>query len=326
MATKQRMRPRILDIFAILVALVALAAVAAVTVASVGLPGCESCHLKDAGFSEATRATSHAKADTTCIDCHVLKSNIIERTRFGVYEAFGMWVPLLDPTSTDATMPQDSRCLRCHADVMDKVVKTRGLAVVHAACSVGKRCTDCHSEVGHGDATPWPRGLSMNDCASCHKTKSAPLACDSCHLGKVERTAAADPEFAFTHGATWQQTHGMGQMSSCSLCHKSDACARCHGPGVPHGSDFMKEHSAASLQEGATCLACHQQTFCFSCHLIDMPHTKEFISGHSDIVKKDGEGGCMRCHTVVDCDTCHITHVHPGGAVGKIPSPGRGGK
>jgi len=56
-----------------------------------------------------------------------------------------------------------------------------------------------------------------------------------------------------------------------------------------------------------------------------MPHPQKFASQHSKIVKKSGNEQCMRCHAASDCETCHEKHVHPGGAVGNIPSPGKAG-
>lgn len=325
MTARTRVPARILIIIGCVIALVVVGALASVTVASVRLSGCSSCHEKDVRFAKATAATAHAKADVTCADCHAQRSNVTQRVKFGVYEAFGMWIPVLKPSATDATQPRDQLCLTCHSDVMEKTITTGGIRIAHAACSEGRQCVDCHSEVGHGSATKWPKSPAMNDCASCHKARRVSTTCETCHAGRVETDASKEPEFLATHGANWQKTHGMGQMTSCSLCHKEADCGSCHGPGVPHGDDFMNTHAATSQQPGATCLTCHNDAFCNSCHLIEMPHPSAFIAGHSDIVKKDGDTSCMRCHVQSDCDTCHEKHVHPGGAVGNIPKPDRGG-
>lgn len=324
MATEQRDRARILlNIAGVLLLVVAVAVVAGVAVATVALPGCNGCHTKDAAFAGATQATAHASAGASCVSCHVVTSDPAARAKFGFYEVFGMWLPLLDVSASDVALPRDEQCLTCHGPVMDAKTEARGLAVLHSACTTGRRCVDCHAEVGHGEAVAWQRGLSMADCAACHQQRQVSIECSTCHLGDIERTAASDPEFAITHGSSWEQTHGMGRMSSCALCHETTDCARCHGPGVPHAADFMKQHSAISQEEGATCLTCHDQSFCDSCHLTEMPHSKEFVTTHSDVVERDGQEGCLRCHTVSDCDTCHVKHVHPGGAVGNIPSPDR---
>lgn len=322
-STKSTARRRILIVVLGVFAAAVLASVAAVITSAVATPGCEACHSRQAAFLDATRATAHAGAGVSCSDCHVEKGSVTARTKFGVYEVFGMWLPALDPSATDATVAKDANCLVCHEQVLESTVSAGGIAIAHASCAQGRACVDCHSEVGHGTATKWAKSPSMSTCTSCHKNRQASLECATCHLGKVERSGSQDVEFLITHGQNWQKTHGMGQMDTCVACHTATDCTSCHGPGVPHGSNFQEEHSAISKQEGAQCLTCHAKSFCTSCHIVEMPHPKEFVSSHSQIVARDGDGSCMRCHVVSDCDTCHVKHVHPGGAVGNIPKPDR---
>lgn len=287
-------------------------------------PGCESCHLKEPAFTEATKGTAHAKAEVGCASCHV-EPGAAGRTKFATYQVLGMYVPLLDASESDATLVKDVSCLSCHAQVNDGTTESRGLRIAHFYCAQGRSCVDCHSEVGHAEETKWARASSMNDCVACHRERSAPLQCETCHTGDVEIERSSKPEFAVTHGPNWQETHGMGEMSSCSSCHQPGSCVKCHGPGVPHDEGFGKEHASVSQLPDANCMTCHEKaTFCDSCHIVEMPHPREFVVSHSDIVEAEGEAGCMRCHAVEDCDTCHVTHVHPGGAVGNIPSPDRG--
>jgi len=316
---------RIALVLSIALVAVALVVVAGITFTATTLPGCESCHLTDAEFEQATAATSHAAAGTACTACHVQTGSVPGRAKFAVYQTLGMYLPLVDASATDATKVKDSSCLSCHESVMTETVEVRGVRIAHEFCAIGNSCIHCHSEVGHGAATKWPRIASMTECVSCHQERGAALSCETCHVGKVEIVRSSKPDFAVTHGPNWQETHGMGQMSGCSACHEADSCVRCHGVGVPHGTNFLLEHADTSLLPDATCESCHDPAFCDSCHLIEMPHPREFVTGHSDLVDRDGDASCMRCHVVADCDTCHVKHVHPGGAVGNIPSPGRGG-
>ena len=136
----------------------------------------------------------------------------------------------------------------------------------------------------------------MNDCTSCHVAEKVSIECETCHTGRSTTMRIAKPEFGVTHGPTWRQTHGMGQMSSCSVCHAEDSCSDCHGPGVPHSSGFLLDHAAISMQDGAECLSCHDDAFCYSCHLTEMPHSSGFVETHSDTVEADGEAPCLRCH------------------------------
>lgn len=316
-------RPQVVRILVIGAAALMVLVLAAVGTATAFLPACEGCHFREPGFEAPTASTSHASAGLSCTDCHVETDRILARSEFGLYQVFGMWLPVLDPAVSDAVAIKDTRCLACHEDVLDRLVEVRGMRIVHADCSVGRTCIDCHSEVGHAEATSWPRVSSMTDCTSCHRTESVSLECETCHVGKMQPTRYAEPEFSITHGPTWRETHGMGQMSSCTVCHQEDACSRCHGPGVPHAATFLNEHSDFAQNESAQCQSCHDKAFCDSCHLMEMPHPASFVPEHSNIVESDGEGTCLRCHSSDDCDTCHLKHVHPGGAVGAIPAPSR---
>jgi len=315
---------RVVALLGLAVAILLVGSFAAVVVATTALPGCESCHFDQPGFAEATQATVHG--EVTCVACHVDKDNVIPRAKFGVYEAFGMWVPVLDVSSSDVAAVNDQRCLSCHREVNDRTIESRGLRIKHSACAAENPCVDCHSEVGHGQATTWPRVASMNACVDCHKRTKNSLECASCHVGRGESAAISKPEFAVTHGPNWQETHGMGQMSACSVCHQEDKCAGCHGPGVPHSPNFVTDHPASSILPAAKCTECHQQKFCDDCHGTQMPHPARFASQHSEIVAKDGEQPCLRCHAKSDCDECHSKHVHPGGSgVGPLPTPSREG-
>jgi len=320
---KQLSGSRVIAVLGLLVVTVLLGSCAAVVVASTALPGCESCHFDQPGFEQATRATPHGQV--ACVECHVQTDSVVARTKFGFYETFGMVVPILDTTTSDVAAIDDARCLACHSEVSTGISESRGIRINHSACAVESPCVDCHSEVGHGGATSWPRVVSMNDCVDCHKRTQAPLECASCHVGKGDSAAVTKPEFAVTHGPNWQETHGMGQMSACSVCHQEDKCAACHGPGVPHSANFVNDHPASSTLPGAKCNECHQKQFCDDCHGTEMPHPAAFASQHPQIVDQDGERPCMRCHAQSDCDDCHTRHIHPGGSVGPIPAPSRDG-
>ena len=164
----------------------------------------------------------------------------------------------------------------------------------------------------------------MNDCVTCHKAQKATLECDSCHTGESTERDFLRPEFAVTHGPNWRQTHGMGQTSTCFVCHAEDKCSGCHGPGVPHGKDFIQTHGKESMNEGAQCTTCHRAAFCANCHQVVMPHPDSFAREHSKVTVREGKEVCLRCHDESDCSICHVRHVHPGGAVGNVPRPVEG--
>lgn len=285
-------RPSVLHVarfVGIAVIIAMLAMITAVGVVTTALPGCAGCHFEISDFRDATLSTVHTESGTPCVACHVESGQVLARTKWGFYQVFGMWLPVLSPSSTDVTLVRDSRCLSCHQSVMGVPVEVRGVRIAHATCTVGRVCVDCHSEVGHAEATSWPRVASMNDCTSCHRSMRVSLECETCHAGRMASTRSSLPEFGVTHGPTWEQTHGMGDMGSCLVCHAEDACMGCHGPGVPHPANFLQSHAAVSIRGDAACLSCHDDTFCYSCHLTEMPHPEVFVRGHAVTVEQDGD-------------------------------------
>lgn len=323
MENERRPASRVALALGLIVAVILLGMFVAVGVASTALPGCQSCHFKNADFKTATTATAHSQV--SCVECHVQTDSVLPRTKFGVYEVYGMWLPILDPTSTDVVSVKDDRCMKCHEVIEKEIVQSSGLRIKHSSCAKSRECVDCHSRVGHGSATRWPRVFSMNDCVTCHKEERVTLACTACHVGRTEDRPLIGAEYTVTHGPTWMKTHGMGQMSSCSVCHQAGSCSRCHGPGVPHTPNFVSDHSAIAVQRDAKCSMCHDKSFCIGCHQMEMPHPPTFKPAHSSLVKRDGDAKCLRCHLKADCSECHESHIHPGGSVGPIPAPATGG-
>jgi hypothetical protein len=45
-----------------------------------------------------------------------------------------------------------------------------------------------------------------------------------------------------------------------------------------------------------------------------MPHPDRFVVDHAELSEDLGDQVCQRCHSESDCVTCHVKHVHPGGA------------
>lgn len=323
MENERRPASRVALGLGLIVAVILLSMCLAVGVTAAALPGCQGCHFKNTDFKTATSATAHSQVP--CAACHVQTDRAVPRVKFAVYQVYGMWLPILNPAGTDIASVKNDQCIKCHAIINTKVVESSGLRIKHSSCAESRACVDCHSPVGHGSATRWPRVFSMNDCVTCHKDKRATLACTSCHVGRTEDRPLIGAEYTVTHGPTWMKTHGMGQMSSCSVCHQADACARCHGLGVPHTPNFVADHAKIAVRTDAKCSMCHDKAFCFGCHQVEMPHPASFTPTHSALVKREGNGKCLRCHTTTDCSNCHERHVHPGGSVGPIPAPKAGG-
>lgn len=244
--------------------------------------------------------------------------------RFAPYQAYGMVIRLVDISDTSVSRIADPVCTGCH-DNLGLVTEAGGLRIRHGPCSEGSSCVSCHSAAAHLEGVSWPTSYAMETCLTCHGTREVSQSCDSCHVGRLDRTVPTTGTFAVTHGPNWQRTHGMGDMATCSACHTDkDFCVSCHGLGVPHTPRFTNVHSTIATDAGAQCYGCHEQAFCDSCHVYQMPHPESFVVEHSSIVDRDGDAGCGMCHEKVDCSICHEMHVHPGGA-GPLP-PVRGSR
>mgnify|MGYP001095165674 FL=1 len=295
---------------------IALAAVLLALVSVVGSTpaACSSCHRASA---EGLAATAHA--DLGCYSCHAPSPGAV--VAFKANELARMYSSQLTGGSVEdapAVRVGDSACRTCHASAIDAIEPTvaRGLRILHSACAADESCVSCHAVEGHGEATRTPKGPSMGACVDCHTTTEAPITCETCHTGGYERDDLLAGPFRVTHGAQWKQTHGMGDLRQCVLCHDQQKCASCHGPGVPHAADFGTTHGATSLTPEADCASCHRTEFCSDCHGIEMPHVPEFLPQHSSLTTGLTDERCLRCHTSEDCMRCHVRHIHPGGAGG----------
>ncbi len=218
-------------------------------------------------------------------------------------------------------------CVDCHDDLRE-VVEARGLRMSHSTClSAVTRCTVCHADTAHPQASP-ARMLDMGSCTSCHDGRRAPDTCATCHVGKRDVPREGSNAWRVTHGANWKSTHGMGDLTTCRVCHADADCTKCH-LGVPHRSDWAATHGAEAEKAGkAKCLVCHIRALCDGCHGTVMPHPSGWLAAHptsTTPAQAAGDGLCRGCHSETDCRECHELHVHPGIPPDKLRQL-RGGK
>lgn len=314
-------RRRCLLMAATTLSVVLIAFVAAVGAAFVNLPSCESCH-SDEDFGASTASSAHA--DMRCTQCHAT-GGPIDRLAFATHtvsQRVGLPVGL--DARALAAVP-DTTCISCHEAVAETTTESNGIRIAHAECAVGAACSDCHASTAHGDSVSWRRDYSMDACLRCHGQQAGLVDCGTCHVERAKRDRLATGPWTVTHGANWQETHGMGDAYTCAACHQKGYCDRCHGVGLPHDSNFRIEHVSLAQSPEAQCTSCHSQKFCGDCHGTEMPHTSSFVMEHSAIVEEDGDALCKKCHSEQDCATCHVSHVHPGGAIGAAPLNSTGG-
>ncbi len=305
-----------------IVIMVGLGSILLVTLLAVGTASssCSSCHEPSV---ESLDSSAHASLD--CYACHP-GQGVLRRIAFRSKVVFDMYPA--DVFSKDAGIGPVVRtgsrsCSTCHPTVLDPehVTESRGLRIRHGVCVAdAASCDSCHLSDAHPSNARPERSLSMGVCVECHTSRSAPLECASCHTTGYVRDDLLRGPFAVTHGVNWEQTHGLGDLRQCVVCHQEDTCVKCHGVVVPHEASFGATHGDASLQDDADCTTCHASAFCDDCHQTVMPHPDSFLPEHSSIAEDMSDPACVRCHEVADCQRCHEYHVHPGGARG-VPVP-----
>lgn len=293
---------RLAVIASIILGLLALVGIA--TVATGRLepdPACRPCH-PSAPIVDAHRAVA-------CYSCHSDPGPLARAARLLLDASYALSGPAA--RAVEAPVPSDA-CRSCHAEALSEAVFAGGIRMSHRTCiGKGAACTDCHSDAAHGKVGG-DRAVAMDRCSRCHDGGTAPKDCDSCHYGEPTRRDALNA-WAVTHGRNRHQTHGMGDLKTCAICHESDDCASCHLP-VPHGESWPSQHGDVAVAKGRdACLACHVIELCDACHGIEMPHPAGWLPEHpKEVAQTEVDRRCKSCHVESDCRDCHIRHVHPG--------------
>lgn len=301
---------------AVVIGVLALLVVAAFAGAS--RPACAACH-----GAVVAAGDGRAHAGVACLSCHA--SSAADRVGF----VWTQWTRMIPgrlagrvPSGPVTEVPR-AACLSCHSKVLDESDRgAKGLRIRHASCAPDASCDECHSTIAHGVKARWVRQPVMERCTACHVARNATVQCDACHAGKYQRERLAAGPWQVTHGKGWRTAHGMGKLDSCATCHPRDYCANCHGVAIPHDLAFGSEHGLLAKAPNADCSVCHKQkAFCSACHGVTMPHPAGYLKVHATEAKTIDNPACERCHTVTDCQACHIRHVHPGGATGPTVVP-----
>ena len=281
---------------------------------------CGSCH---AMRPYALAYASGAHDGAGCVSCHA--SSLADRISMPGRVLGGM-VPRAisgaDEVSGPALGMPDDGCNSCHGQDVEDIIDRNGIRVLHPTCARAATCADCHGDVPHGNAVRVRRAYTMESCTVCHQRDGATLECGVCHSEHTQRERLERGPWQVTHGAQWAQTHGLGSLTSCGVCHPSDYCVRCHGTALPHPIGFGQSHGDEAKRDLAVCEACHDtDTLCTPCHGVDMPHAEGFLKSHSAIATDVDDPVCSRCHDSQECIACHERHIHPGNAV-KAPKAG----
>ncbi len=276
-------------------------------------PSSSFCRLCHGGEYKSWKSSSHKKV--SCNSCHRSPDFFAFTSyRMAILRMIGSSLTGSYELPVRADVPTKA-CRACHSDKERKTLVVGGLRMSHKEpLRAGYECTLCHNTVVHGKLVPDPREVDMNSCFSCHNGEKATATCEVCHSGRTSRAKRiTQSSWQITHGRKWRELHGMGNLTSCSVCHRSNFCARCHGTELPHAQSWLNIHGRLAKQDRKSCLTCHREELCNNCHkTIEMPHTSSFLAEHAEKMKKLGRQKCLYCHLEQGCDSCHNTHIHPG--------------
>ena len=275
--------------------------------AAVRLVECSVCHTMRP-YAAAHGETRHASIE--CAVCHVtggvlgLPADGVRALRWLVAEPFADGV---HPMRTG-----DASCRGCHDEMLSQTV-VASVRVRHSDFDE-TACGTCHGGTAHPLGSRWHIGPQMDDCLTCHRVSLTNVgACDVCHPVEATRSAReGTTAWRASHGAGWQQAHGMGDLSGCPACHAPSTCERCHGVGLPHPPTWSRAHGtdlADDVREA--CGTCHQSEWCAACHGVEMPHPDGFLPVHGPQADEAGLTACERCHDAAQCDACHYFSSHP---------------
>lgn len=271
--------------------------------------GCGACHAEYAA-DEARGQTAHGTLG--CGACHA-QTGAAGVLADGV-RAVGWFGSALVGGQSLAVSADDQRCLGCHESILEGVAVSRGVAVRHSDF-LTTPCGFCHEGTGHRIGTRIYKGPEMDDCLTCHQTAQGNLgSCKSCHPddGNTER-GPNQTAWRVTHGANWEQAHGMGNLGTCTSCHGQSFCVKCHGVRVPHPANWQTLHGNGLDDEmRESCSTCHEDAWCSDCHGgVEMPHASTFLPAHGQEADRLGDVKCSRCHDERSCEECHFRSAHP---------------
>lgn len=278
---------------------------------------CGFCHGKD---YQTWAKSSHRQ--TKCHLCHQQPGLLgFSIQRIKLLRMVGSYTTGLYERPVIANVPVES-CRYCHPDIEQKTVVKRSIRVSHKELQQrGYQCTFCHNTIAHGNAVPSKKLVEMRKCVVCHDGTTASSRCDLCHAKQVKREIGAlKGSWGIIHGTKWQKTHGLGDPTTCRVCHGTGFCANCHGIDLPHPASWPNLHGEIAVKLSQNCLQCHRQEFCRSCHRIEMPHPDSILPEHSRLASRQGTELCYSCHNKPGCEVCHERHIHP--AVPGVKPPG----
>lgn len=253
----------------------------------------EGCHQMSEA-AETWAASSHG--GVRCVRCH--EGRPVTSAAIAVVTRSGYVVGSLTGGEPDEVTIPGSRCLHCHATVLEGSIETTGgIRMDHAApVTAGVTCFECHPDTGHAVDRP-SRPSRMQVCLRCHDDLGAPSACETCHVGDIGN----QPVFS----RIYRQT--LLPEPTCGGCHDESSCDACHGLRMPHSKEFLEgEHARQSgFELKVLCWRCHTESDCGQCHGNWDSHGADFVTRHQSKPRDSACYGCHASHEGPFCDRCH---------------------
>ncbi len=235
-------------------------------------------------------------------------------------------------TSRRPGMPKNETCTDCHGETDEPSVAAivsaylaRPADAKHAPSPIygdvkfdhskhaakGLECAACH-EGATTQALPNPAGpMRMAACVSCHKEKSGPLDCRSCHETWAKEVKPRSHLGCWelghgTHARTSQNNVTVANVERCDLCHARNDCDRCHQREAPRSHTEAwrtATHGLAASIDRSKCMTCHAADSCNRCHQVQPPH-----SHNAPSFGAPRDGHCVTCHEPVGSSACGVCH------------------
>jgi hypothetical protein len=284
----------------------------------------------------------HVESDVACVECHapILKTTSVKEN------------------AIDVALPKKSEvCSACHDPIPDyKPVQRFAPAVRfdHAGHlprlkAAKNECQACHTKFTEPGTVEAPVP-AMATCTACHNHAQdfAVGRCTPCHrdLRKYEK-----PAKAYTHEASFLETHGKWakqSVTTCSSCHDQTMCSQCHTattrpmpPSVQfpekvasqfiHRGDWIARHAMEQAADPTSCSKCHGAGYCQSCHEFQGvvgtlsstgrdPHSAGWITFHGSVARQNILS-CAGCHNQGASSKCMECHSAKGSGFKVNPHP-----
>ena len=117
------------------------------------------------------------------------------------------------------------------------------------------------------------------------------------------------------HPAGWAAGHGMGDESTCSLCHPSSYCEGCHKINLPHDPvNYIYTHGKEAMcGQRAVLLVSHSRPPAMTATSSPCLTSAELPPATWGRTPRSAGRTSVWAATLANgCDTCHVKHIHPG--------------